>query len=309
MLEIDKKIRQLYEITDEHIKEISKYGIKQSIFLDNLSTREDIDNVKKAFHDVIHSDIQLLIDLINNPSVDIDNILDIKEKIAVSDSDYDIDGILSSYSSVENGTAAQDLEKMFNDDQEDNESLIYFKIPSQFAEIEEVISSKTALDILDVDVYNEVRVNSLSFNNSGIHPNEEITVSLELNNMNEFLVQLSNVENGVISFILPTAGDSVRIISSAFSVEDTSLYFEKSEVNFIINSPYLVSQQFSVFILGFKDNKMSCGMWSWDKSSFLGVEKENIKQFDKSIGLNKVFYQDINTNIIDFISTTEITLT
>ena len=307
MLVIDKNIRQLYEITDDQVREISKYDIKQDITLDSLCSRDDIDTVKQAFSKVIGYDINLLIDLLKVPDVNIDEILKVKERIAISDPDYNVDDIVSSFISVENGTAAQDLEDMFKEDNgEESESLIYFKIPSKMKDIEEVVSSRTVMDILDVDTYNDIRVNSLSFMNSGVHPSEELYVPIDKSNMSYFLSQINGANSGVISFLLPTTKGGVKLISSVFSVEEESLYVEKSESNFIINSPYLVSRQFSIFILGMKNGSMVSGMWNWNGTSYSGVKKDEIINFDKSIGLDKVFSQDINANIIDFISTQDI---
>ena len=159
MLMIDKNIRRLYEITDDQVQEISQYNIKQDITLDSLCSRDDIDTVKQAFSKVIGSDISLLIDLLKVSDVDIDEILKVKERIAISDPDYNVDDIVSSFISVESGTAAQDLENMFKEDNDEaGESLIYFKIPSKIKEMEEVVSSRTVIDILDVDTYNDIRV-------------------------------------------------------------------------------------------------------------------------------------------------------
>lgn len=307
MLVIDKNIRQLYEITDDQVREISKYNIKKDITLDSLCSRDDIDTVKQAFSKVIGSDISLFIDLLKVSDVDIDEILKVKERIAISDPDYNIDDIVSSFISVENGTAAQDLEDMFKEDNdEEGESLIYFKIPSKMKEMEEVVSSRTVIDILDVDTYNDIRVSSLSFMNSGVHPNEELYVPIDNSNMNYFLSQINGANSGVISFLLPTTKGGVKLISSAFSVEEGSIYVEKSESHFIINSPYLVSRQFSIFILGMKNGSMISGMWNWNGTSYSGVKKDEIINFNESIGLDKVFSQDINVNIIDFISTQDI---
>lgn len=307
MLVIDKNIRQLYEITDDQVREISKYNIKQDITLDSLCSRDDLDVIKQAFSKVIGCDIRLLADLLKFSSVDINKVLEVKERIAVSDPEYNIDDIISSFISVENGTASQDLENMFNENSGERENLIYFKIPSKIQDVDEVISSRTVVDILDVDIYNDIRVNSLSFINSGVHPNEEIYVPIESSNMKQFLSQLNDIQNGVISILLPTTNDGVKVVSSAFSVED-SLYLEKSESNFIINSPYLVSHQFSVFILGIKSGNMVSGMWNWNGSLYDGVEKDDIIHFNENIGLDKIFFQEINSDIIDFISTQDITI-
>ena len=307
MLMIDKNIRRLYEITDDQVQEISQYNIKQDITLDSLCSRDDIDTVKQAFSKVIGSDISLLIDLLKVSDVDIDEILKVKERIAISDPDYNVDDIVSSFISVESGTDAQDLENMFKEDNDEaGESLIYFKIPSKIKEMEEVVSSRTVIDILDVDTYNDIRVSSLSFMNSGVHPNEELYVPIDNSNMSYFLSQINDVNSGVISFLLPTKKGGVKLISSAFSVEEGSFYVEKSESNFIINSPYLVSRQFSIFILGVKNESMVSGMWNWNGSSYSGVKKDEIISFDESIGLDKVFSQDINVNIINFVSTQDI---
>mgnify|MGYP006971053234 FL=1 len=308
MLNIDKKIRQLYEINDKQVEDISQYAIEEDITIDSLQSRDDIDIIQKAFLEVIGYDITVLVNLVRNKDVDIDHMLDIKEQIAISDPDYNIDDIVSSFSSIENGTAAQDLENMFKDDDDDNnESLIYFKIPSYVKDTEEVISSKTVLNILDVDVYNEIRVNSLSFIYSNTHPNEEIKVPLNDNNFYSFIRQFENMKNGIISFLLPSTEGGVKIVNSVFSVEDGELlYFEKSEVDFIINYPHSVARQFSIFILGVVDTSMACGMWNWDGNEFSGVKKEDLIEFNQSIGLDKIFYQNINVNTLNFKDTLDI---
>ena len=162
------------------------------------------------------------------------------------------------------------------------------------------------LSILDVDSYNDIRVNSLSFSNTGVHPDEELYVSLGSSIIEDFLIQLNNNKNGIISFLIPSGMNGSKIINSAFSVEGDTLYLEKSEVNFIINSPYLVSKHFSVFIIVVQGSEMVSGMWEWNGSQYNGVDREAIIDFDKNIGLDKVFLQDINQDIVDFTSTSHI---
>jgi len=307
MIEIDKKIRRLYEINDSQVNEIFNYGITQDISLKTLVSNKDIDDIKRAFYYVLDCDIGILIDILENTDINIDDILDFKEKIAVSDPEYKVDNILSSFLSVENGTAINDLERILDgSDNGRKESLIYFKIPPKIKNIEEVISSSTVLSILDVDSYNDIRVNSLSFANTGAHPDEELYVSLGSSNMEDFLIQLNSNKNGIISFLIPSGMNGSKIINSAFSVEESTLYLEKSEVNFIINSPYLVSKHFSVFIIVVQGSEMVSGMWEWNGSQYNGVDREVIIDFDKNIGLDKVFLQDINQDIVDFRSTSHI---
>ena len=225
MIEIDKKIRRLYEINDSQVNEIFNYGITQDISLKTLVSNKDIDDIKRAFYYVLDCDIGILIDILENTDINIDDILDFKEKIAVSDPEYKVDDILSSFLSVENGTAINDLERILDgSDNGRKESLIYFKIPPKIKNIEEVISSGTVLSILDVDSYNDIRVNSLSFSNTGVHPDEELYVSLGSSIIEDFLIQLNNNKNGIISFLIPSGMNGSKIINSAFSVEGDTLY-------------------------------------------------------------------------------------
>lgn len=309
MIEIDKKIRELYEINDSQVNEIFNYGIRQNISLETLLSNDDRDKIRGAFSHVIGCDIDIFIDILKNTDINIDDILDFKEKIAVNDPDYKVDDILSSFLSVENGTAMNDLESILDLDNNDRkESLLYFKIPPKIKDIEEIISSSTVLNILDVDSYSDIRVSSLSFANTGVHPNEELYIDLKSNNIKDFFIQINNIKNGIISFLIPDRENGVKIISSTFSVDGDTLYLEKSEVSFMINSPYLVSSHFSVFIIGVYESKMICGMWEWNDSKYSGIDKDVIIDFDKNIGLDKIFLQDINQDIVDFISTSNISI-
>lgn len=309
MIEIDKKIRELYEINDSQVNEIFNYGIRQNISLETLLSNDDRDKIRGAFSHVIGCDIDIFIDILKNTDINIDDILDFKEKIAVNDPDYKVDDILSSFLSVENGTAMNDLESILDLDNNDRkESLLYFKIPPKIKDIEEIISSSTVLNILDVDSYSDIRVSSLSFANTGVHPNEELYIDLKSNNIKDFFIQINNIKNGIISFLIPDRENGVKIISSTFSVDGDTLYLEKSEVSFMINSPYLVSSHFSVFIIGVYESKMICGMWEWNDSKYSGIDKDAIIDFDKNIGLDKIFLQDINQDIVDFISTSNISI-
>ena len=53
---------------------------------------------------------------------------------------------------------------------------------------------------------------------------------------------------------------------------------------------------------------MVSGMWNWNGSLYDGVEKDDIIHFNENIGLDKIFFQEINSDIIDFISTQDITI-
>lgn len=300
---IDENIRQLYDITEEQIHEVCQYPNIEDVTIENIRNNVAMPVARKAFQDILDVDLGLLVSAILEYDISIEELLVMKESISDSDPQYNIDYLIESFVSVRSNSIEDYIGKISGNQQDNNnnddDEVLYFTMQYPGDDNVETISSRTIVNLLDIDVYDQLRVNSLSFSSLGVSPYDPIEVEVRGSFLEGIINHLGednlNKACGIrISLVIPQRDGTVEIIvSDMYSSGGGKITINKSVVYFILSSPGLVSKYFSVLALGGE----KCSMWNYSDGALSGVDSVSLENVNNQVGLENLLKVSVKEGV------------
>lgn len=293
MGKISESIRKIYGLKEKDSNDfIKKYDLEDfTLDVKSIKSWEEVpEKVAYAFKQEFDSDIELLHQYFQS-NLPMKELSETYNEINDVKPDVHIDEIISMLISL--------ADDYFPDSQENTTDIILTKGNTS-------ISAQEVMDIFNVNYYNDLRMNALSYAMFGVNVDEEITMPTEsMPNFVKIISQLTNrcfdVDHGEVLFILSADPDNeeVKIMPRfTFTCDDKfdEVSFNGAEAVLFFENTLAVAQNFQIVVKATsncstmevydKETKTKdvpveyMGTWHYTSGQFAGVGSEFTSMLD-----------------------------